>query len=168
MPQPGPLHVTLPSFLGIVLPPSPSGAYFDDTNLPAPRSRWGNFGAYFIIKIRYLCREGTIDICSIIFNIINRWFSTIFVKVHACPQKIENKSTKNREKSHKTLIKKRIRVYHYTLSSLSHEIQEIYQNHRFLWSRTHLFYLPSPSSPSWILYANSKPLPSFLNLPKHL
>ena len=72
MPQPGPLHVTLPSFLGIVLPPSPSGAYFDDTNLPAPRSRWGNFGAYFIIKIRYLCREGTIDICSIIFNIINR------------------------------------------------------------------------------------------------
>ena len=31
-----------------------------------------------------------------------------------------------------------------------------------------LFYLPSPFSPSWVLYANSKTLLIFLNLPEHL
>ena len=68
-----------------------------------------------------------------------------FVKVHACPQKIEENRRKIKKKLHKTLIKKRNHISHCTLSSLSHEMQEIQQKPSI--SMTSSSVLPPLTSP---------------------
>ena len=130
------------------LPPAlpPAGAYFDSTNLPAPRSRWGSFGAHFSIKIIYLGRGKSVELRSIITFYNKSLVFDEFRQSSRVSAKNRRKSTKNRKKKlHKTLIKKRNHISHCTLSSLSHEMQEIQQKPSI--SMTSSSVLPPLTSP---------------------
>ena len=82
------------------LPPAlpPAGAYFDSTNLPAPRSRWGSFGAHFSIKIIYLGRGKSVELRSIITFYNKLLVFDEFCQSSRVSAKNRRKSTKNQKK----------------------------------------------------------------------
>ena len=88
-------------------------------------------------------------------------------KLHAGPKKIKKNNEKSRKITQDVNQEKDSSISLHIEFSFTSDTRNIAEPSISM-KQTPLFYLPSPSSPSWVLYANSKHLPGFLNLPEHL